>query len=142
MSRDDDETEKPGIFDQDVEELKQKNVDKTDFKAESERAFELLDELTTYWDDLDRGGRVMRMRNAELILEELMQTNQERVELEHEHDRRCECGPTNDREVCSDCGKYPTKRCPDCGSFEKGSEDIGHGKVRGYCKNCDFTFGV
>jgi hypothetical protein len=128
---------------EDTDELARENIEKTDFEGDTEYASELLEELLALWDDLDRTGRVVRMRKARNTLDSLIRMNQRRVSLEQDGLRKCPaCKEETDDKNCPECGADTTKPCPDCGSIEVATEDIGHGKQRGYCANCDFTYGV
>lgn len=118
----------------------QRRVDAADFRAESHHAQQFLAELTSNWADLDRSGRVMRLRAAFHILERLLDLNEIQVRLESESDRLCpDCGPTNDR-CCPHCDKTTIPRCPDCGLFDRERETTKQGQTWTYCSICMHTF--
>jgi hypothetical protein len=126
-----------------TDELARKHVEETDFEGDTEHAAELLEELLALWDDLDRTGRIVRMRKARDTLDELIRMNQTRVRLELDGRRICPaCEEETDEKNCPECDADTAKPCPDCGSIEVSTEDIGHGKRRAYCVNCDYTLSV
>lgn len=118
----------------------QRRVDAADFQTESQHAQQFLTELTSNWADLDRSGRVMRMRAAFHILERLLDLNEIQVRLETESDRLCpDCGPTNQLQ-CPHCEKTTIARCPDCGLCDRERETTNTGRTETYCSVCKHTF--
>jgi len=107
-------------LEQQAAEAKRKIVENHDLEADATNAHELINEAVTLWDDLDHAGRISRLRKASIILNQTLKKNQTRIDL----------GPTDGH------------HCPDCGSTELALEDIGAGKTREYCTECDYTIGV
>jgi len=107
-------------LEQQAAEAKREIVENHDLEADANEAHELIDEAVALWDDLDDAGRISRLRKASTILNRTLDDNQTRIELQ-----------PGDRH-----------HCPDCGSDELALEDIGAGKTREYCTECDYTIGV
>jgi len=98
-----------------TEEIRERHTPEDDARE----AHELLDEAVSLWDDLDHTGRISRLRQASDILK---QTLDENATLHRREDTDV--------------------KCTDCGSSELASEEIGNGRRRVYCPNCDLTHQV
>jgi len=103
-----------------AEAAKRKRAERHDLEADANEAHELIDEAVALWDDLDHSGRISRIRKAHAILEQTLSENRAKMELDEPNEMSC----------------------PDCGGTEFASEDIGAGKSREYCTDCDWTLGV
>jgi len=107
-------------LEQQAAEAKREIVENHDLEADANEAHELIDEAVALWGDLDHAGRISRIRKAHAILEETLSANRAKMDLNEPNEMSC----------------------PDCGGTEFASEDIGAGKSREYCTNCDWTLGV
>jgi len=104
----------------DAEQARDEILEHHDLQGDAEKAYELLEEVVSLWDDLEHNGRVARLRQAKQTLNRTLEWNSWRIDREAEADNYC----------------------PDCGHTEFEREKIGHGQARVFCPKCDHTLQV